>query len=154
MAREFGVAPQPIANWVGATGGPSVAEQATADAHIGYKQSQDNSSSNCSAFGNSKEEKGMAQVSNRPLHLHTLETLCADLVAGFAIELGVGEAVFSLGSPAARSVLAWYLENRSKWAGNVFTPDVDAIVDAASKIPTAAKPVTPAAASGLAAVLP
>ncbi|AVT22255.1 hypothetical protein C7Y68_01055 [Paracidovorax avenae] len=90
----------------------------------------------------------MAQVSNRPLHLHTLETLCADLVAGFAIELGVGEAVVSLGSPAARSVLAWYLQNRSKWAGNVFTPDVDAIVDAACKIPTAAKPVTPAAASG------
>ncbi|RYF47896.1 MAG: hypothetical protein EOO27_36545, partial [Comamonadaceae bacterium] len=95
-----------------------------------------------------KEEKGMAQVSNRPLHLHTLETLCADLVAGLAIELGVEGAVFSFESPAARGVLAWYLQNRPKWAGNVYTPDVDAIVDAAGKVPTAAKAVASAAASG------
>ncbi|WP_082848261.1 AAA family ATPase [Delftia sp. GW456-R20] len=88
----------------------------------------------------------MVQISTRPLHLHTLDTLCTDLVAGLAIELGQDGEVFSFEEPAARGILAWYLQNRTKWGGNVYTPDIEAIVDAAGQPPTTAQSVNPTAA--------
>lgn len=46
----------------------------------------------------------MTDVS-RPLHLHTLESLCTDLVAGLSVVVGDSEK-FQLQSEAARGVLA------------------------------------------------
>ncbi|MFW2355203.1 ATP-binding protein [Hydrogenophaga sp.] len=65
----------------------------------------------------------------RPLHLHTVETLCADLVSGRAVGVGVTNSEFSLATACARSVLQWYTLNRPKWAGNVYDKDCEAIVD-------------------------
>ena len=65
----------------------------------------------------------------RPLHLHTVESLCADLVSGRAVGVGAGNESFALASENARSVLQWYTANRTKWSGNVMGPDCEAIVN-------------------------
>lgn len=65
----------------------------------------------------------------RPLHLHTVDSLCAELVAGREITVGKENAIFSLKSTHARSVLQWYFKNRQKWHGNVNVADVNLIVD-------------------------
>lgn len=71
----------------------------------------------------------------RPLHLHTLDSLCADLISGRPVGVGEHDSPFLLESDAARSVLHWYFSHKGKWASNVLTPDVEAIVDAAAKQP-------------------
>lgn len=71
----------------------------------------------------------------RPLHLHTLESLCADLISARPVGVGKNNDPFSLTTTEARSVLNWYFRNRTKWAGNVMTPDVEAIVDSIAKAP-------------------
>ena len=65
----------------------------------------------------------------RALHLHTVESLCTDLISGRALGIGNENAAFQLPTVQARSVLQWYLKNRGKWAGNLMTPDAEAIVD-------------------------
>lgn len=65
----------------------------------------------------------------RPLHLHTVESLCADLVSGRAVGVGAQNESFSLASEGARSVLQWYAANRLKWSGNVLATDWEAITD-------------------------
>lgn len=87
----------------------------------------------------------MTDVS-RPLHLHTLESLCTDLVAGLSVVVGDSEK-FQLQSEAARGVLAWYARNRSKWAANLQTVDAEAIVDAAGTIPVISENAGQAAVS-------
>ncbi|WP_198918753.1 AAA family ATPase [Pseudomonas chlororaphis] len=77
----------------------------------------------------------MTTESNRPLHLHTLDSLCADLVAGLSIGVGDDGSTFRLQSAASRGILFWYGRNRQKWAANVQAVDVEAIVDAASTLP-------------------
>lgn len=67
----------------------------------------------------------------RPLHLHTVESLCADLISGRAILVGTDNKVHRLTSESARSVLGWYFKHRAKWAGNVAIADIEAITDAA-----------------------
>lgn len=71
----------------------------------------------------------------RPLHLHTVESLCADLVSGREVGVGPTNDSFTLASEEARSVLQWYLANRGKWAGNVMGADCEAIVDSLATRP-------------------
>lgn len=77
----------------------------------------------------------MEEKKLRPLHLHTLDSLCADLISARPVGTGEENAPFLLGSDAARSVLNWYFAHKGKWAGNVFTPDVEAIVDSIATVP-------------------
>ena len=74
-------------------------------------------------------------VQVRPLHLHTVDTLCADLVSGRAVGVGTGSEQFGLPSAHARSVLQWYVANRAKWAGNVLATDCEFIADSIDKAP-------------------
>jgi hypothetical protein len=81
-------------------------------------------------------------VQVRPLHLHTVETLCADLVSGRAVGVGSNGEQFALASDHARSVLQWYVANRQKWTGNVMGSDCELIADSIDKAPVA-KPELP-----------
>jgi recombinational DNA repair ATPase RecF len=78
----------------------------------------------------------------KPLHLHSIESLLAELVGGGSVGVGKDGAAFSFKLPASRSVLAWYSKNRAKWAANLSLQDTEAIVDcvnlAASDNPAAA----------------
>ncbi len=74
-------------------------------------------------------------TANRPLHLHTLDSLCADLIAGLSVSVGDDGSTFQLTSSASRGVLCWYTKNKIRWAANVQTTDVEAIVDAAIAAP-------------------
>ncbi|MBO4224092.1 AAA family ATPase [Bradyrhizobium neotropicale] len=71
----------------------------------------------------------------RPLHLHTVESLCADLISGRPILVGADNESHTLTSESARSVLGWYFLNRAKWGANVSVSDMEAITDAAQKKP-------------------
>src|SRR5260221_14703443 len=71
----------------------------------------------------------------RPLHPHTVESVCTDLIRGRAIAVGTKGITHSLGNEAARAVLAWYSKNRLKWGGNVIVADAEAVVDAAKEKP-------------------
>lgn len=71
----------------------------------------------------------------RALHLHTIDSLCADLISIRPIGVGKDDAPFQLASDAARSVLNWYYGHKNKWAGNVQSTDVEAIVDCIAKPP-------------------
>ncbi len=77
----------------------------------------------------------------RPLHLHTLDSLCADLISGRPVGVGADDAPFILTSDTARAALHWYFTHKGKWAGNVMAADVEAIVDAVA----APAPTLPAA---------
>ena len=80
----------------------------------------------------------------RPLYLHTVESVCIDLIGGRSIAVGSDDKPHSLDNETSRAVLAWYFKNRTKWAGNVTGPDVEAIVDAAmTKPPSTAETKTP-----------
>ena len=73
----------------------------------------------------------------RPLHLHTVESVCTDLIGGRSIAVGTDGQTYSLDKEKSRAVLAWYFKNRAKWAGSVTIPDAEAIVDAAKTKPPA-----------------
>lgn len=70
------------------------------------------------------------EIAARPLHLHTIESLSADLVSGRAVGVGSENTDFKLQSEVSRSILEWYRVNRGEWAGNVAARDIDAIVHA------------------------
>lgn len=71
----------------------------------------------------------------RSLHLHTLDSLCADLISGRPVGVGNSNEPFTLSTTEARSILQWYLRNRAKWGGNVQAGDVNAIVDSLAVAP-------------------
>jgi AAA domain len=71
----------------------------------------------------------------RPLHLHTVDSVCTDLVCGRDIGVGTDGETYSLDNVASRSILNWYRQNRSKWSGNVLATDVEIVVDAAALKP-------------------
>jgi hypothetical protein len=71
----------------------------------------------------------------RPLHLHTVESLCADLISDRPVLVGADNATHTIKSDNARSVLGWYFKNRGKWAGSVAAADMEAITDAAQAKP-------------------
>ncbi|QDH66611.1 MULTISPECIES: ATP-binding protein [Pseudomonas] len=82
----------------------------------------------------------MTTTATRPLHLHTLDSLCADLIAGLSVGVGDDGSTFQLKSSMARGVLFWYTKNKTRWAANVQTTDVEAIVDAALALPASHHP--------------
>lgn len=76
----------------------------------------------------------MTQGEARPLHLHTLESLCADLIAGRSTACN-DETLFALPSAGARSLLHWYYRRRGQWAANMNDQHGDEIADAVSEMP-------------------
>ncbi len=83
-----------------------------------------------------------------PLVVHTLESLCNELVSGRGVELEEGRGIFTLPSPASRAVFDWYRRNRSKWAGRNTADDVEAIVDRLDADAPVLPPVEAAASKG------
>src|SRR6185437_2591641 len=72
----------------------------------------------------------------RPLHLHTVESLCADLVSGRAISTGLEGDLYHLDNEQARSALEWYRRQGSNaWAGQVSVSLAENLVDAILKPP-------------------
>jgi hypothetical protein len=77
----------------------------------------------------------MAEFQPRALHLHTLDSLIADLISGRTVLVGKDEE-YRLPDDAARSVLRWYRElGPQKWSANVNPNDGERLVDAALKAP-------------------
>ena len=68
----------------------------------------------------------------RPLHLHTVESLCAALISGRPVLVGASNNSHMLARESARSVLGWYFKNRAKWGGHVVVADMEAISSGAS----------------------
>jgi len=64
---------------------------------------------------------------SKKLHLHTLESLCNDLVGGHAVEYGADSKLLTLNSNS-RSILSWYRDNQAKWKKNLQASDVESIV--------------------------
>ena len=75
----------------------------------------------------------------RALHLLTTDLLLAELVSGRPIATDEGHRL-ALESDAARGVLSWYRGARAKWAGNVMTPDCEAIITSISATPAQVPP--------------
>lgn len=70
-----------------------------------------------------------------PLHVHTLDTLCNELVSGRAVLIDDGAEEFRFSSLATRSIFDWYRRNRDRWAKNVMKTDVEALADQLAKHP-------------------
>jgi hypothetical protein len=75
------------------------------------------------------------QAELRPLHLHTVTSLCADLVSGRAIGVGAGNQPFSFTSKVPRAVLNWYRQRQGKWKARVDANDAEAVVDTVAEEP-------------------
>lgn len=83
---------------------------------------------------------------SQQLHLHTLDTLCNDLVGGHAVKYGSGNQLLSLNN-GARSILSWYWNNQSSWTKNLSSAVVQGVIDS---LDTAAPNLEPASsASGI-----
>ncbi len=76
-----------------------------------------------------------SESTSTPAAIHTLETLCNELVSGRAVTVDEGRTRFRLASKESRSLFNWYRENQAKWAGNVQKSDVEAMVDQMSEEP-------------------
>ena len=73
----------------------------------------------------------MSDFEPRPLHLHTLESLCADLVSGRAISVGTDGAPFALSDDRTRSALQWYRQwGAANWSAAVSKDLGEQLVDA------------------------
>lgn len=70
-----------------------------------------------------------------PLYLHTLETLCKELISGRGVIIDDGGNKFRLASPESRSILNWYWKNRKKWNQRNQKDDVEEIVNEVVKDP-------------------
>ena len=70
-----------------------------------------------------------------PLHVHTLDTLCNELVSGRAVLIEDDGEKFQFRSAKTRSLFEWYRRNRDKWAKNVMKTDVEALADQLAKAP-------------------
>ncbi len=82
----------------------------------------------------------MTDFEPRALHLHTLDTLLADLIGGRPVLITGGDT-FTLSSDAARNALQWYQDyGTTKWPANLNTSDLEKLVDAtqqpARSVPT------------------
>ena len=77
----------------------------------------------------------MPDIDVRPLHLHTIESLCADLISGRPVGVGADNKEFKLSADPPRAVLNWYRSNPRRWASSVRKADAEALVDAAQSNP-------------------
>ena len=93
------------------------------------------------------EKSSVQVIYSQQLHLHTLDTLCNDLVGGHAVEYGFDGKLLSLES-GARSVLSWYRNNPSTWTKNVFNAVVQDIIDSVDKAAPNLKPAISASNLG------
>ena len=73
----------------------------------------------------------MADIDPRPLHVHTIESLCADLISGRPVGVGADKSEFNLSGDPPRAILDWYRCNPRRWASSVLVADAEAMVDAA-----------------------
>ncbi|GAB1716955.1 MAG: hypothetical protein NTAFB05_19970 [Nitrobacter sp.] len=71
----------------------------------------------------------------RALHLHTLESLFADIINGNGVL--VGDDFFEIASSDTKTILNWYRLNRSKWQGRMNESDAEAIAGCVGKVPPA-----------------
>lgn len=77
----------------------------------------------------------MPQSELRSLHLHTLDSLIADLVSGRPIETAAGEP-FVLPDDRTRSALEWYRKKgTAAWTANVSAANGEDLVDAILLVP-------------------
>jgi hypothetical protein len=64
----------------------------------------------------------MPEFESRPLHLHTLDSLIADLISGRGVEVGASEQ-FKLADDRARAALEWYRKKGAgAWTASVTAP--------------------------------
>ena len=90
-----------------------------------------------------ESSKSAAARHSQKLHLHTLNTLCQDLMGGHAVEYGSNGQLLSL-EDGARSVLSWYWDNQSAWTKNLSAATVQSIL---SSLDTDAPNLPPAASA-------
>jgi hypothetical protein len=77
----------------------------------------------------------MPEFEPRALHLHTLDSLIADLVSGRSV-LVDEERLFVLPDDRTRSALEWYRKRGAvTWSANVSAQHGDALVDATLQNP-------------------
>ena len=69
------------------------------------------------------------------LDIHTLDSLCAELVSGRAVSADSHGGELRFDSTDTRSVFDWYRKNRDKWSKNVEKTDVEALVDQLEREP-------------------
>lgn len=62
------------------------------------------------------------------LEVHTLDSLCEELVSGRGVRFGENGDVIQFNSETTRSIFNWYLSNRQKWSGLNRKEDVASIV--------------------------
>jgi hypothetical protein len=72
-------------------------------------------------------------------YVHTLDTLCIELVSGRSVPLE-GGGTFQLLSSPARALFEWYRQNPGKWAKNTTKEDVETLADRLDNIPPVLKP--------------
>ncbi|QCG94429.1 hypothetical protein E6C67_10875 [Azospirillum sp. TSA2s] len=78
----------------------------------------------------------LATADVRSLHLHSLDSLLADLVSGRPVGLDAdGTRRFALGTDEARSLLDWYRRNRPVWSKAVAKDLLPLLVDVAAQTP-------------------
>ncbi len=77
-----------------------------------------------------------------PLSIHTLETLCNELVSGRTVLVDEQDTEFGLTTPETRSIFDWYRRNRAKWARRVQKIDLEALTDQVEKAPPELPSVT------------
>lgn len=77
----------------------------------------------------------MTESAPRPIHLHTLDSLLADLVSGRAVSVGNG-ATFALPDDRARSALQWYRKRgAANWPASVSAAHGEELVDSIKLAP-------------------
>lgn len=69
------------------------------------------------------------------LYIHTLDTLCDELVSGRSVLVDDKGTEFRLPSAETRAIFEWYRRNRKKWAQRNMKEDVEAIADQLEKEP-------------------
>ena len=92
----------------------------------------------------------MAESESRSLHLHTLESLVADLISGRSVQTAASES-FALPDDRSRSALEWYrTRGPSAWTSAVNAQHAENLVDAIQAQPPqlAALPQRPANTNG------
>lgn len=82
------------------------------------------------------------------LEVHTIDTLCDELVSGRSVVVPENERPFLFESAETRSVFEWYRRNRAKWAQNNTKVDVESIVDQFEHDPPVLPPIAVSTTSG------